>query len=204
MGVYSVNESVAISRSRDKLRCLQLLARQGIGLPVTGFAHDRSIVFSSRKVIAEARAQWGVDHVLLCASHTHAGMAPRGLIDHSAERRPSDWHSKAASPWLSPGWFGIATAAWGTGFRNRSRAAPDCHHCPFQGSIPGHSIGHPAAASSGPQDGPADESTSPSPGHADLFRGVPAAFRRARRSGQTEVRWFGSGGRKEAVPQRAG
>ncbi|NIQ92937.1 MAG: 30S ribosomal protein S6--L-glutamate ligase, partial [Desulfuromonadales bacterium] len=35
MGVYSVNESVAISRSRDKLRSLQLLARKGIGLPVT-------------------------------------------------------------------------------------------------------------------------------------------------------------------------
>lgn len=40
MDVYSVNESVAISRSRDKLRSLQLLARRGIGLPVTGFAHD--------------------------------------------------------------------------------------------------------------------------------------------------------------------
>lgn len=40
MGVHSVNESVAISRSRDKLRSLQLLARRGIGLPVTGFAHD--------------------------------------------------------------------------------------------------------------------------------------------------------------------
>ena len=40
MGVYSVNESVAISRSRDKLRSLQLLARKGIGLPVTGFAHS--------------------------------------------------------------------------------------------------------------------------------------------------------------------
>lgn len=40
MGVSSVNESVAISRSRDKLRSLQLLARKGIGLPVTGFAHD--------------------------------------------------------------------------------------------------------------------------------------------------------------------
>ena len=39
MGVYCVNESVAISRSRDKLRSLQLLARKGIGLPVTGFAH---------------------------------------------------------------------------------------------------------------------------------------------------------------------
>jgi len=40
MDVYSLNESVAISRSRDKLRSLQLLARKGIGLPVTGFAHD--------------------------------------------------------------------------------------------------------------------------------------------------------------------
>ena len=39
MGVYSVNESVAISRSRDKLRSLQLLARKGVGLPVTAFAH---------------------------------------------------------------------------------------------------------------------------------------------------------------------
>lgn len=40
MGVYTVNESVAISRSRDKLRSMQLLARRGIGLPVTGFAHS--------------------------------------------------------------------------------------------------------------------------------------------------------------------
>lgn len=38
-GVFSVAESVAIQRSRDKLRSLQLLARAGIGLPVTGFAH---------------------------------------------------------------------------------------------------------------------------------------------------------------------
>jgi ribosomal protein S6--L-glutamate ligase len=40
MGVYSVNESVAISRSRDKLRSMQLLARRNIGMPVTGFAHS--------------------------------------------------------------------------------------------------------------------------------------------------------------------
>jgi len=40
MGVYSVNESVAISRSRDKLRACQLLSRKGIGLPVTGFANS--------------------------------------------------------------------------------------------------------------------------------------------------------------------
>ncbi|MGB5631088.1 MAG: 30S ribosomal protein S6--L-glutamate ligase [Woeseiaceae bacterium] len=40
MGVYAVNESVAITRSRDKLRASQLLARRGIGLPVTGFANS--------------------------------------------------------------------------------------------------------------------------------------------------------------------
>lgn len=40
MGVWPLNESVAIGRSRDKLRSLQLLARDGINLPVTAFAHD--------------------------------------------------------------------------------------------------------------------------------------------------------------------
>lgn len=40
MGVFPLNESVAISRSRDKLRALQLLSRKGIGMPVTGFAHS--------------------------------------------------------------------------------------------------------------------------------------------------------------------
>lgn len=40
MGVYCLTESVALSRSRDKLRALQLLSRKGIGLPVTGFAHQ--------------------------------------------------------------------------------------------------------------------------------------------------------------------
>lgn len=40
MGTFSVNESVAISRSRDKLRSMQLLSRKGIGLPRTGFARQ--------------------------------------------------------------------------------------------------------------------------------------------------------------------
>ena len=40
MGVYSLNESVAITRSRDKLRSLQLLSKKGIGLPITGFANS--------------------------------------------------------------------------------------------------------------------------------------------------------------------
>ncbi len=37
--IYSVNESVAITRSRDKLRAHQLLARKGIGMPITGYAN---------------------------------------------------------------------------------------------------------------------------------------------------------------------
>ncbi|MEN7341554.1 MAG: 30S ribosomal protein S6--L-glutamate ligase [Pseudomonadota bacterium] len=40
MGTFTLNESVAISRSRDKLRSLQLMSRKGIGMPVTGFAHS--------------------------------------------------------------------------------------------------------------------------------------------------------------------
>lgn len=40
MGVFPTNESQGIQRSRDKLRCLQLLARRGIGMPVSGFAHS--------------------------------------------------------------------------------------------------------------------------------------------------------------------
>ncbi len=42
MGVYALNESVAISRSRDKLRSMQLLARKNLGLPITGFANKPS------------------------------------------------------------------------------------------------------------------------------------------------------------------
>lgn len=38
MGVKPLNESVAITRSRDKLRSLQLLSRKGIGMPLTGYA----------------------------------------------------------------------------------------------------------------------------------------------------------------------
>ncbi len=40
LGVFPLNESVAIGRARDKLRALQLLSRKGVGLPTTGFAHD--------------------------------------------------------------------------------------------------------------------------------------------------------------------
>jgi ribosomal protein S6--L-glutamate ligase len=40
MGTYTVNSSIAITRSRDKLRSLQVLSRKGIGMPITGFANS--------------------------------------------------------------------------------------------------------------------------------------------------------------------
>ncbi len=39
MSSFPLNESVAIGRSRDKLRSLQLLSRKGVGMPLTSFAH---------------------------------------------------------------------------------------------------------------------------------------------------------------------
>lgn len=40
MGIYTLNASIAISRSRDKFRSLQLLARKGIPMPLTSFAQS--------------------------------------------------------------------------------------------------------------------------------------------------------------------
>ena len=54
MGVYPLNESVAIGRSRDKLRSLQLLARDGVGLPVTAFANDSTRTDDVLKIVGGA------------------------------------------------------------------------------------------------------------------------------------------------------
>ncbi len=49
-GVFPLNESVSIGRSRDKLRALQILARAGVGLPTTAFAHGPR---KAEEVVAE-------------------------------------------------------------------------------------------------------------------------------------------------------
>ncbi|NNC75413.1 MAG: 30S ribosomal protein S6--L-glutamate ligase [Acidimicrobiia bacterium] len=54
MGVPTANTSDAIARSRDKLRALQLLAHEGIGLPVTGFAHDVRDIDELVKIVSGA------------------------------------------------------------------------------------------------------------------------------------------------------
>ena len=52
--VYTLNSSQAISRSRDKLRSLQLLSRAGVGLPVTGFAHSAQDIDGLLEVVGGA------------------------------------------------------------------------------------------------------------------------------------------------------
>jgi len=54
MGVYPAVESQAISRSRDKLRSLQLLAAEGVGLPVTSFAHSTKDIEGLIEVVGGA------------------------------------------------------------------------------------------------------------------------------------------------------
>ncbi|HEY5739743.1 MAG TPA: 30S ribosomal protein S6--L-glutamate ligase [Gammaproteobacteria bacterium] len=54
MGVVSLNESVAITRSRDKLRSLQLLSRRGIGMPLTGYANKPDNIKDVIKMVGGA------------------------------------------------------------------------------------------------------------------------------------------------------
>lgn len=42
MGVYCLNDSESVARSRDKLRCLQILSRNGIAIPATCFSYTPS------------------------------------------------------------------------------------------------------------------------------------------------------------------
>jgi len=54
MGVYTLATAAAIGRSRDKLRALQLLAREGIGLPVTAFARSTKDTDSTIELVGGA------------------------------------------------------------------------------------------------------------------------------------------------------
>ncbi|MBZ0255752.1 30S ribosomal protein S6--L-glutamate ligase, partial [bacterium] len=47
MGIYCANESIAIARSRDKLRAMQILSRHDIGIPPTAFVRDKKDVLSA-------------------------------------------------------------------------------------------------------------------------------------------------------------
>ncbi|MDF2529204.1 MAG: ribosomal protein modification protein [Gammaproteobacteria bacterium] len=54
MGVFCINSSISITRSRDKLRALQLLARKGIHMPISSFAHSTNDVKGLIKLVGGA------------------------------------------------------------------------------------------------------------------------------------------------------
>ncbi len=54
MGVYPLNESVAITRARDKLRSTQLLSRKGVGIPITAFANKPDDIKDMIKMVGDA------------------------------------------------------------------------------------------------------------------------------------------------------
>jgi hypothetical protein len=68
------------------------------------------ILFASPKVIAEAKRQWGVDHVLLCATHTHAAMAPRGLLIKPPAA--PDWTRNPNGPVTAVNWLKLSEDPW--------------------------------------------------------------------------------------------
>ncbi len=66
-------------------------------------------VFSSARVVGEAKSRWGVDHVLLCATHTHAAPTPEGLV-----MKPSlgDWAHEPVDPGTLIDWPGLSSDPW--------------------------------------------------------------------------------------------
>lgn len=88
----------------------RVLVLKADGLTVALVSLDL-IVFSSKRVIEEAKRKFGVDHVLLFSTHTHAAPAPEGLIikppvgDWTREPRDPgeviDWSSLSSDPWYS-------------------------------------------------------------------------------------------------------
>lgn len=69
-----------------------------------------AIVFASPRVIAEAKAKWGVQHVILSATHTHAGMVPRGLIIQPPAA--PDWTRSGKAPADTLDWPGLSADPW--------------------------------------------------------------------------------------------
>ena len=68
------------------------------------------IVFASPKVIAEAKAKFGVEHVILSATHTHAGMVPRGMIIKPPAS--PDWTRSGKAPAETIDWPGLSADPW--------------------------------------------------------------------------------------------
>ncbi len=106
------------------------------------------IVFASQKVIAEAKAKWGVDHVILSATHTHTGMNPRGMLikppaapdwtrSSKAPAETVDWPGLSADPWYAETEAKVV-AAIGKAMQNRFPARIVAGKGPFESAYMAH------------------------------------------------------------------
>ena len=69
------------------------------------------IIFSSKKVISEAKAKWKVDHVIFNCTHTHSSMIPRGLCPTNAVRSWG-WDYIKDDPGVTVDWPGLSEDPW--------------------------------------------------------------------------------------------
>ena len=87
MGVAPLNESVAITRARDKLRLMQLLARRGLGIPRTGYANRPDEILDVIKMVGGTplviRLLEGTQHigVVLAETQKAAESVIEGFMD---------------------------------------------------------------------------------------------------------------------------
>lgn len=104
----AVNLSGQPLQKRDSLYARVLVLKdQKVSLAIVSVD---LIVFSSLKVITEAKKKWGVDHVILCATHTHAAMAPRGLLIKPPFS--PDWTRNGKDPATTIDWPDLSSDPW--------------------------------------------------------------------------------------------
>lgn len=95
-------------RKRDSLYArVVVLKDQKVSLAIVSVD---LIVFSSLKVITEAQKKWGIDHVILCSTHTHAAMAPRGLLIKPPFS--PDWTRNGKDPGTTIDWPALSSDPW--------------------------------------------------------------------------------------------
>ncbi len=94
-------------RGGEPLYARVLVLQQG-GIRVAIVSLDL-IVFASAKVIEQAREKWGVDHVLLCGTHTHASPVPQGMV---IKPPLGDWTRLPKDPGTMIDWPGLSSDPW--------------------------------------------------------------------------------------------
>lgn len=68
------------------------------------------VLFSSKKVITEAKEKWKVDHVILSSTHTHSSMVPRGLCP--TPKGWEAWENITEEAGLLLDWPGFSEDPW--------------------------------------------------------------------------------------------